>query len=44
MEVNPFGETNKLLASQEFTRILCETDVHYSMYKHPSPTPNLSQI
>ena len=44
MEVNTFAETNKLLASQGTPRILCKPDIHYSMYKNPSPTPNLSQI
>jgi hypothetical protein len=44
MEVNPFGEANKLLANQEIPRILCKPEVYYNMYKNPSPTPNLSQI
>jgi len=39
MERIPSWETNRFSASQEISRILCNANVHYRVYKSPSPVP-----
>jgi hypothetical protein len=44
MERIPSWEANRFSASQEIPRILRNANVHYRVYKSPSPVPFLNHI
>jgi hypothetical protein len=44
MKQNPSSEANRFSASQDISRILCNSEVQYRIHKGPPPAPILRRL